>query len=137
MGHEAGSALAVLKGFLAEFQSGQWERACKTYCATDFEIHEPPGIPQQGIFRGQFASIEVSNIYRDIWDFAIGEQQFWEAQDEPLVFSRYVLTWTSKATGKSLTQPVVELNHVRNERLVKMEVFMFDPTGLSNTLIPD
>ncbi len=137
MSADSKSALEVLKAFLTEFQSGEWESACQKYCAEDFEIHEPPGIPQQGIFKGQFASIEVSNIYRGIWDFDIGEQQFWQAEEGGLVFSRYELTWTSKATGKSLTQPVVELNHVHDERLVKMEVFMFDLMGLRNTLVAD
>ena len=122
---------------MTEFQSGEWENACEKYCAQDFEIHEPPGIPQQGIFLGQYASIDVSKIYRDIWDFEIGDQQLWEAKEGGLVFSRYVLTWTSKSTGKSLTQPVVELNHVANGRLVKMEVFMFDPAGLQDTLVVD
>lgn len=128
------SNLAILKAFLQQFQSGDWEGACDQYVSDEMEIHEPPGIPQQGIYKGRYAPIEVSNIYRAIWHFDIGEQQLWDQGD--IVFSRYVLTWKNKATGKAITQPVVELNHFSDKKLIKMEVFMFNPIGLVATLAP-
>ena len=137
MSKQATSNLDTLKAFLRQFQSGDWAGACEKYCAEDFEIHEPPGIPQQGIFKGQYASIEVSKIYRSIWNIGIETQHFWEAQDEDIVFSRYVLTWTCRETGKSITQPVVELNSFRGGKLAKMEVFMFNVIGLVGTLDAD
>ena len=76
----------------------------------------------------------MSDIYRGIWDVEIGEQSLWAARDADLVFSRYVMTWTSKATGRTLTQPVVELNRFRDGKLAGMEVFMSDPIGLMATL---
>lgn len=126
--------LARLRAFLDRFQDGDWEGACEEYCHTDFEIHEPPGLPQSGVHRGSRASIEVSNIYRSIWDVSVGSQELWEAQDADLVFSRYEMTWTSKQTGRSVTQPVVELNHFRDGKLARMEVFMSNPQGLMATL---
>ena len=80
------------------------------------------------------APIEVSEIYRSIWDVQIGEQALWEAGNEDLVVSRYEMTWTSKETGNSLTQPVVELNFFREGKLARMEVNMSDPQGLMATL---
>lgn len=126
--------LEQLKAFLTCFQQGDWEAACQRYCQPDFEIHEPPGLPQSGIHRGVLAPIEVSRIYRSIWDVEIGEQTLWEAEGADLVISRYEMTWTSRDTGRSVTQPVVELNHFREGKLARMEVFMSNPQGLMSTL---
>ena len=136
MSAESRTNLDILKSFLQQFQSGDWKGACEQYCDENFQIHEPPGIPQQGVFKGRYASIEVTEIYRGIWDFAIGSQEFWEADSGEVVFSRYELTWTSKATGKSLTQPALEINRFRDGKLAKMEVFLFNPIGLMETLNP-
>ncbi len=129
--------LARMRAFLDRFQAGDWEGACTEFCHPDFEIREPPGLPQSGIHRGQRASIEVSRVYRRLWDVEVGEQSLWAAQDADLVFSRYVMTWTSRATGKTLTQPVVELNRFRDGKLAGMEVFLSDPIGLMATLEED
>ncbi|MXY27840.1 nuclear transport factor 2 family protein [Candidatus Poribacteria bacterium] len=129
--------LAQMRAFLDRFQSGDWEGACADFCQPDFEIHEPPGLPQSGVHRGKRAPIEVSNIYRGIWDVEIGEQSLWATRDADMVFSRYIMKWTSKATGKALTQPVVELNRFRDGKLASMEVFMSDPIGLMATLQQD
>ncbi|MEM8497164.1 MAG: nuclear transport factor 2 family protein [Pseudomonadota bacterium] len=128
------SNLQQLRAFLDCFQAGDWQGACEQYCQPDFEIHEPPGLPQSGVHRGALASIEVSKIYRSIWDVEIGDQALWEAENEDLVVSRYVMTWTSKATQRSITQPVVELNFFREGKLARMEVYMSDPKGLMATL---
>ena len=131
-----GKNLEIMKRFLAQFQSGDWEGACKAYIAEDFECHEPNGLPQEGVFRGPNASIEISNIYRGIWDvdFSADQLEYWEAEDADIVFSRYVITWTSKETGKSITQPVCEINTFKDGKIQKMEVFHFDPIGLMKTL---
>ncbi len=50
------------------------------------------------------------------------------------MFSRYEMTWTGKQTGRSVTQPVVELNHFRDGKLARMEVFMSNLQGLMATL---
>ena len=64
------------------------------------------------------------------------DYQFWDEEGSDVVVSRYLMKWTSKATGKSMTQPVVELNHVKAGMLARMEVFHHDPTGLAATLVP-
>lgn len=130
------SNIDLLKEFTGYFQTDNlqdWQLGCDQYCSDDLEIHEPPGLPQQGVFKGRYAPIEISKIYRGIWEFEIGPMEFWEAED--IVFTRYVLSWTSKL-GKSVTQPVVELNYFRDGKIVKMEVFMFNPIGLLATLAP-
>lgn len=130
-----GKNLDTMKAFLSQFQSGDWQGACATFVAADFECHEPPGLPQEGVFRGREASIEISKIYRGIWDVEIGKQEYWEAEADDIVFSRYEITWKATDTGKSMTQPVMEINTFENGLLKKMEVFHFNPIGLMATLV--
>ena len=129
--------MTQMKAYLARFQSGDWVGACEEFCHPDFELHEPPGLPQSGVHRGALAPIDVTNTYRGIWDVEIGEQELWAARDADIVFSRYEITWTSKQTGRSMTQRIVELNHFRDGKLARMDVYMSDPAGLMATLDGD
>src|SRR5580765_7763958 len=130
-----GANLETMQRFLAAWQQS-WETACRSFIASDFECIEPPGLPQSGTFRGWDAPIQISNIYRGIWDVDVLDYRFWDEEGSDVVVSRYLMKWTSKATGKSMTQPVVELNHVKASKIVRMEVFHHDPTGLAATLVP-
>ncbi|HLY55214.1 MAG TPA: nuclear transport factor 2 family protein [Stellaceae bacterium] len=130
-----GSNLDTMRRFLAAWQEG-WEPACKAFLSDDFVCIEPPELPQGGVFAGWDAPIRISNIYRGLWDIDLLDAQFYDEEGSGVVVSRYLMTWTSKATGKSMTQPVVELNHVAGGKIIKMEVFHFDPAGLVATLTP-
>jgi ketosteroid isomerase-like protein len=129
-----GANLDVMKRFLAAWQES-WEEACRAFISEDFVCIEPPGLPQSGTFRGWDAPIRISNIYRGIWDVEVLDYQFWDEEGSGVVVSRYLMKWTHKLTAKSMTQPVVEINHVRDGRITRMEVFHHDPMGLAATLI--
>ena len=130
-----GTNLTLLKDFLAAWQE-DWSAACRKYVSADFECIEPPELPQGGTFRGWDAPITISNIYRGIWDVEVLDHGFFDEEGSGVVVSRYLIKWTSKETGKSMTQPVVELNHVADGQITKMEVFHFDAAGLLATLRP-
>lgn len=130
-----GANLDVLHRFLAAWQES-WEDACQAFIPDEFECIEPPELPQGGVFTGWDAPIRISNIYRGIWDVDVLDHQFFDEEGTGIVASRYLITWTSKETRKSMTQPVVELNHVRDGKITKMEVFHFNPAGLLATLTP-
>lgn len=122
-----------LRAFLDCFQGREWKGTCKQYCQPDFEIHEPPALRLDGAHRGVLVPIDVSEIHRSIWDAEIGDQHVWEAENEDLVVSRYVMTSTSKDAGRSMPQPVVELNLPRGQAL-PIEVYMSNQQALMATL---
>ena len=128
-----GKNLQTLQSFIAAWQQ-DWETACRTFVADDFVCIEPPELPQGGTFTGWDAPIQVSSIYLNIWDLRVLDYQFFEAEGSDVVISRYLMTWTSKATGRSFTEPVVELNHIKGGKIAKMEVYHFDAAGLLATL---
>lgn len=127
--------LEIMRRFLETMQAGNPEETCHRFLSEDFELHEPPGLPQAGVFRGQEAPIRVGALYRGIWDVTVEHMELWEAAADDVVFSRYTMTWTAKKTGKSMTQPVVEINRFRDGRLCRMDVYHFDPIGLCATLV--
>lgn len=129
-----GAKLETMKRYLAQFQSGDWHGACRAFMPDDFECIEPPGLPQGGLFKGWDAPITISNIYRGIWDIEVLDRQFWDEDGTDILVSRYFIKWTSKTTGRSMTQPVVELNCVKDDKITRMEVFHFDAAGLMATL---
>jgi hypothetical protein len=130
-----GTNLSVLTDFLAAWQD-DWQAACRTYVSEDFECIEPPELPQGGVFTGWDAPIKVSSIYQGIWNIEVLDHQFFDEEGSGTVVSRYLIKWTSKETGKSMTQPVVELNQIVDGKISRMEVFHFNAAGLLATLQP-
>lgn len=129
MGHN----LQLLKRYLEAWQLSR-EDACREYMTEDFECIEPPELPQGGVFRGYDAPIRITEIYTALWQIDILDMKFWDEPGSDVVVSRYVMKWTALKTGKSITEPVIELNHIRDGKISKMEVFHFDAHGLVDTL---
>lgn len=129
-----GSKLEFMKQFLDHFATGDWDGACRKYLADDFECIEPPELPQGGTFRGYDAPIRISRIYRDIWDVNVTHLEFWEDESSDVLVSCYTIKWTSKKSGRSMTQPVMEQNTISNGKLRRMQVFHFDAAGLLATI---
>lgn len=126
--------LQLVQRFFAQYQSGDREGACRTYMHDEFELIEPPDLPQGGVFRGWDAAIKAGNIYAGIWDVEFKDAHYWEIEDSNVLIVRYVVEWTSKRTGRTLTQPIVELMTIESNKIIKIEVFHFDPGGLLKTL---
>jgi hypothetical protein len=122
----------VFTEFSELFRAGEMERACRTYMHPDLEIHEPPSLPQGGVFRGWDAPIRITKIYTSIWDIEVGPLEMCEAGD--LLIWRAMFTWKSKKTGKSVTAPAVEVNYFQDGKTVRMEVFHHDTQGMLDTL---
>jgi len=131
-----GIKLDLMNRFLTHFATGDWCGACRAWIKDDFECVEPPELPQGGVFRGWDAPIVISKIYRGIWDVEVLSHQFWDDDSSDTLVSCYTIKWTSKQTGRSMTQPVVELNAFKDSKLARMQVFHFDAAGLLATLKP-
>jgi hypothetical protein len=114
--------------------AGNAVEACQRYVSETLELIEPPELPQGGIFHGWDAPIQVTAIYTGIWDVELLSTDFHDAIDDDIVFGRYLITWTHKVTGKSITEPVIEVNKLKDGKITVMEVFHFDPGGLLKTM---
>lgn len=106
---------------------------CRQYLSEDFTCIEPPQMPVGGIFHGQGASIEITDIYARHWIVECMGMDFF-GDDGQVVAARGLWRWTSKETGRSVTAPAVELFTVKDGRIRSIEVFQFDPAGIVATL---
>ncbi len=127
----------VLRAFFLEFTTTSPEEACRKYLSDDYELHEPPGLPHGGVFKGWDAPLRVSAIYNGIWTVDFHTFDFLNIENSDLVMGHIFATWTNRQTGKSMSQPVVELNTVIGDKLTRTDVFYFNPAGVLATMIDD
>jgi hypothetical protein len=111
-----------------------WESACRKFIGSDFECHEPPCLPQGGVFRGWDAPIRISRIYRGIWDIEYWDMRLSLDESGAVVTTHTTFKWTNKATGKSFVEPITEHNYIQGGMIIRMEVLHFDPVGLLATM---
>lgn len=129
--------ISLMRSFQSAFMTSDPGEACRRYLSADFELHEPPELPQGGVFKGANAPLRVSSIYRTIWNVEFHASDLWDTENSDIVLARYLTTWTHRTTGKSMTQPVVELNTIVGDKITRMDVFHFNPAGLLATMIED
>jgi hypothetical protein len=129
--------LSLMRSFQEAFMTSDPAEACRLFLSADFELHEPPELPQGGVFKGFDAPLRVNAIYRNIWDVEFHASDLWNTDNPDILLARYLTTWTHRQTGKSVTQPVVELNTVIGGKITRMDVFHFNPTGLIKTMTED
>ena len=127
--------LETMRSFVAAFNEGGARDACRTFLAEDFECYEPPELPQGGVFTGWDAPLRINAIYGATWNIEIISADFYDVAGSDMVMSRFVMKWTHKGTGKSVTEPIVELNTIVGGKIRKMEVFHFDAAGLLATAV--
>jgi ketosteroid isomerase-like protein len=129
------SNIDVIKRFFSAW-GRDWESACREFMTEDFECHEPPGLPQSGVFKGWDTPIRISNIYRAIWDVEYWDMRLSLDESGEVVTTTTMFKWTHKKTGKSCTEPVTELNYFRGGKICKMVVYHFDLFGVVATMQP-
>lgn len=126
--------LSVMRAFQQDYLASSPTEACRKFVSEDFRLIEPPELPQGGIFEGWDAPVRVGEIYRAIWDVEPLRSDFYEVPDSDILVSRYYMKWTHLSTGKSIINPVVELNTIVGGKFTQMEVFHFDAAGLLATM---
>lgn len=96
-------------------------------------IHEPASLPYAGDWRGLDGAANLFRAMREVWsDMKVEDLE--AARDEELVYVRCRLTLTSRATGRSVSQPFAEVLRFRDDRLIEGTPFYFDTASLLETL---
>lgn len=126
--------LGVMLAFQQEYLASSEHEACRKFMSEDFRLIEPPELPQGGVFNGWDAPVRVREIYRAVWDVELLRSDFHDAPESHVLVSRYHMKWTHLQTGRSIINPVAELNTIVAGRFTQMEVFHFDAAGLLATM---
>lgn len=129
-----GEKMAIMRAFQREYLNSSGIEACRKFMSKDFRLIEPPELPQGGVFDGWDAPVRVGGIYRAIWEVEPLRSDFYDTPDSDILVSRYQMKWTHLVTGKTIIEPVVELNRIVGGKFEQMEVFHFDAAGLLATM---
>jgi ketosteroid isomerase-like protein len=105
--------------------------------APDFEIVQPPSLPQGGVHKGREQWESMLATMRKRWKQTIRHDEAWDLPDRDLVVMHSTLEWTSKKTGRSLKFPSVELMWFRDGKISKVEMFFQDTKRILDTLDAD
>ena len=99
----------------------------------DFVVHEAGGLPFSGDYHGSQGFFELLNRMNDVLELTAGP-----ITTAPLggdtVAARFRLTFTSRASGKSVEMRLVEIYTVRDGRIAELDVYYKDPAAVAALL---
>jgi uncharacterized protein len=99
----------------------------------DFVVHEAGGLPFSGDYHGSRGFFELLNRMNDVLELTAGPITT-HPLGEDAVAARFRLTFTSRASGKSVEMGLVEIYTVRDGRIAELDVYYKDPAAVAALL---
>jgi uncharacterized protein len=117
---------AYLAGDLTDDEARAAYRACFT---GDVEIREPESLPYGGVWRGRDGVERLVARLREVYDEAgFGDRQVFDCGDTVFVLLRSGVR--SRATGRRMTNSVLQRIELRDGLIASMEIFHWDPVAI-------
>jgi ketosteroid isomerase-like protein len=120
----AGAAATQL---LDAMKDGDLETAFAALSA-DNVIHEPASLWYGGDWKGPEGFGQILTTMSQYFDIQINGYEIFEAGE--IAVMKADITFTAKATGRSLTMPVVEIYRGTGGQLVDMDIYYKDTAAL-------
>lgn len=120
--------------FAEDLTSEKSQQAMLEAFTPDFEIVEPPSLPQGGVHKGRDAWLEMHGIMRSLWQQKVQVEHIWDVPEHDLIILYSNMEWTANATGRTVSFPAVELLHFRDGLIAKVEMFLQDSKVILDTL---
>lgn len=118
------SGVALVRTLYARAGSGDWDGA-EELLSPDLVIHEPPSLPFGGDWTGRDALRRLFARVMGIWESPQVEIESIVGDDVHVV-ALLRFTMTSKATGRTFTQPVAEVSVIEDGVIREMRIHYFD-----------
>jgi ketosteroid isomerase-like protein len=99
----------------------------------DFVVHEAEGLPFSGDYHGSEGFFELLKRMNDVLELRAGPITTDPLGDDA-VAARFQLTFTSRASGKSVEMGLVEIYTVRHGRIAELDVYYKDPAAVAALL---
>jgi hypothetical protein len=99
----------------------------------DFIVHEAEGLPFSGDYHGSEGFFELLKRMNDVLELRAGPVTTDPLGDDA-VAARFRLTFTSRASGKSVEMGLVEIYTVRHGRIAELDVYYKDPAAVAALL---
>ncbi len=114
--------------------SPEFQKKLLDSIAPDVEVHEAPSLPHGGVHQGREAFFGARKTMIDLWDTTLDVQHIWEVPGDDVIVVNYVMEWKAKSTGRSVSQPGVEVITFRDGVIAKIEFFHLDTKRVLDTL---
>jgi ketosteroid isomerase-like protein len=128
---------AAEAAYLAGDLSDDAARAAYRRCFTpDVEVREPESLPYGGVWRGRDGVERLIARLREVYDEAsFDDRQVFDCGDTVFVLLRSRIR--SRATGRRMTNSVLQRLELRDGRIAAMEIFHWDPMAIRALCAPD
>ncbi|MDT5258266.1 MAG: uncharacterized protein QOD10_3346 [Mycobacterium sp.] len=127
-----GDALAIVGRFMNAIVEERLDDA-RGLLHDEFVAYEAGGVPYSGEYRGPQGFFDLLAKMTEGMEFTLGPApQCLLAADSVAVRSR--VTFTSRASGKSIEMRLVEVYTVRNGLIVELDVYYKDPSAVAALL---
>jgi uncharacterized protein len=128
----AQEGVALVEQLLERVGRQRWDELPPLLSA-DYEISEPDSLPYGGTHRGADGYIALMQRIGELFDLRFDLDRLDAVDDETVVLRMHV-TFTARATRRSVSLPVVELLTVRAGCIARSEVYLKDTAALLATL---
>jgi uncharacterized protein len=123
---------ATVRRFMQAIVEGRLDDA-RSLLHDDFVAYETGGVPYSGEYRGPQGFFELLAKMTEGMEFTLGPApQCLLAGDSVAVRSR--VTFTARASGKSVEMKLVEVYTVRDGLIVELDVYYKDPSAVAALL---
>jgi ketosteroid isomerase-like protein len=117
---------AYLAGGLSDEQARAAYRGCFT---EDVVIREPESLPYGGVWRGRDGVEALVRRLREVYDEAgFGDRRVYHSGEAVFVLLRSRVR--SRATGRRMTNSVLQRVVLRDGLIAEMEIFHWDPVAI-------
>ncbi|HEV7689121.1 MAG TPA: nuclear transport factor 2 family protein [Acidimicrobiia bacterium] len=127
-------AVEIVGRFTAALAAGD-VKTCLALLHPDNVFDEAPGLPFGGDYSGHEGFIRLLKDVGRLFEVKLSEPQVSPAGDCVLV--RLTGTFTSRATGRTLETPVVDLYTVRDGKVARVDVFYKDTRAMAQLCAED
>src|SRR5258708_35779660 len=122
------SSVEVVRRFTSALVAGDVP-GCLALLHPDNVFDEAEGLPFGGDYSGSEGFIRLLKDVGRLFEVKLSEPQVTDAGDCVLV--RLTGTFTSRATGRTLETPVVDLYTVRDGKVARVDVFYKDTNAMA------
>ena len=122
--------------FASDLTSEKSQQAMLEAFTPDFEIIEPPSLPQGGVHKGREAWLKMHGIMRSLWHQKVNVEHIWDVPEQDVIVLYSTMEWTANETGRTAEFPAVELLWFRDGLIAKVEMFLQDTKVILDTLEP-
>ena len=124
--------LAIVQRFSAAVREGDFDEMGRLL-HDDFVAREAGGLPYSGDYRGLNGFRDLLQKMNDALTLSPGPFTS-ESLGRNAVALRFSLTFTTRASGKSVTMNLIEVYTLRDEKIVDLDVYYKNPAAVTALL---